>query len=117
MDPFLLQANEVWLEQFQAIIDERLPDANLGLPSIIDDMDISRSVFYEKVKSLTNMTPNQYIQELRLAKAKEMLDKGDVKTVKEVAHSVGINRPSYFSKLLKERFGILPSTYFRDHKN
>ena len=113
----LNRKDEIWLEQFKTIIDERLEDANLGLPSIIDDMDISRSVFYEKVKSLTNMTPNQYIQELRLTKAKAILDKGDVKTVKEVAHSVGINRPSYFSKLFKERFGILPSAYFRDHKN
>ncbi len=113
----LKHKDEVWLEQFRTIIDERLDDANLGLPSIIDNMDTSRSVFYEKVKTLTNMTPNQYIQELRLTKAKAILDKGDVKTVKEVAHSVGINRPGYFSKLFKERFGILPSAYFRDHTN
>ncbi len=109
--------DQLWLEQFKSIINERLEDPNLDLPSVMDDMDIGRSVFYEKVKTLTNMTPNQYIQELRLDKAKAILEEGNVKTVKEVSYSVGMNHPNYFSKLFKERFGISPSTYFRDQKN
>lgn len=109
--------DELWLEQFQMIVNERLDDSDLYLPDIIDKMEISRSVFYEKVKSLTQMTPNQYIQELRLNKAKNILEEGNVKTVKEVASFVGMKRPSYFSKLYKERFGILPSAYFNSHKN
>jgi len=109
--------DELWLEQFQLIVNERLNDPDLYLPDIIDKMEISRSIFYEKVKSLTRMTPNQYIQELRLNKAKNILEEGDVRTVKEVASSVGMKRPSYFSKLYKERFGILPSAYFNSHKN
>ncbi len=113
----LNRKDERWLEQFQTIIKDRLDDPDLYLPSIIDDMDISRSVFYEKVRTLTKMTPNQYIQELRLTKAKAILDEGNVKTVKEVAYAIGMKRPSYFSKLFKERFGILPSAYFRDHSN
>ena len=63
------------------------------------------------------MTPNQYIQEIRLNKAKVMLEEGEVRTVKEVAFAVGMKRPGYFSKLFKERFGILPSAYFRDLQN
>lgn len=109
--------DELWLEQFQSIVTERLADSDLYLPDVIDKMEISRSIFYEKVKSLTQMTPNQYIQEIRLNKAKNILETGDVKTVKEVASSVGMKRPSYFSKLYKERFGILPSAYFNSHKN
>ena len=109
--------DELWLEQFQFIVNERLDDPDLYLPDIIDKLEISRSIFYEKVKSLTRMTPNQYIQELRLNKAKEMLELGDVKTVKEVSSSVGMKRPSYFSKLYKERFGILPSAYFNSNSN
>ena len=113
----LNRRDQLWLEQFKSIINERLVDPNLDLPSLIDDMDIGRSVFYEKVKTLTNMTPNQYIQELRLDKAKSILEEGSLKTVKEVSYSVGMNHPNYFSKLFKERFGISPSAYFRDQKN
>ena len=113
----LKRKDELWLEQLQTLINERLEDASLDLPTLIEDLDIGRSQFFEKVKSLTNMTPNQYIQELRLSRARDILDSGDVKTVKEVAYAVGIRRPGYFSKLFKERFGILPSEYFRRNKN
>ncbi len=109
--------DELWLEQFQTLIHEHLEDTSLDLNFIIDRMDISRSTFYEKVKVLTQMTPNQYIQELRLSKAKAILESGEVKTVKEVAYAVGMNQPSYFTKLFKERYGVLPSNYFRYHKN
>ncbi len=113
----LQRRDGLWLEQFQSIIKERLADPDLYLPDIIDEMDISRTVFYQKVKSLTHMTPNQYIQELRLVKAKDILDEGSVKTVKEVAQAIGMRRPAYFSKLFKDRFGILPSAYFRSSSN
>ncbi len=113
----LSKKEELWLEELRSIIHERLEDSNLDLPSIIENFEIGRSQFFEKVKSLTHMTPNQYIQEMRLIKAKEILESGEVRTVKEVAFSVGIRRPGYFSKLFKERFGILPSEYFRNHRN
>ena len=117
MRELLDRKDQLWLEQFQTIINERLKDPNLDLPSVMDEMDIGRSVFYEKVKALTNMTPNQYIQELRLVKAKAILEEGNVKTVKEVTYSVGMNHPNYFAKLFKERFGVAPSNYFRNRNN
>lgn len=113
----LNQKDERWLEQFREIINERLEDPELYLPDIIEGMDISRTAFYEKVKVLTRMTPNQYIQEVRLMRAKAILDEGKVKTIKEVAHAIGMKRPGYFSKLFKERFGVTPSAYFRDLSN
>ncbi|MEL6863098.1 MAG: two-component regulator propeller domain-containing protein [Bacteroidota bacterium] len=113
----LQQKDQIWLDKLEALIQKRLEDTNLDLPSIIEDLDIGRSQFFEKVKSLTNMTPNQYIQEIRLSKAKAILEAGEVRTVKEVAFAVGMRRPAYFSKLFKERFGILPSEYFRRHNN
>ena len=113
----LNEKDQLWLKQFENIINERLQDTNLDLPAIIEDMDIGRSHFFEKVKALTNMTPNQYIQERRLVRAKEMIEKGEADTIKQVALAVGIRRPSYFSKLFKERFGLLPSDFFRRHKN
>ena len=116
MQAQLNHKEEQWLQQFQELVAKRLSDTDLFLPDIIDEMDISRSAFYERVKLLTQMTPNQYIQDLRLKQAKQLLEGGSYKTVKEVALAVGIKRPRYFSKLFKERFGILPSAYFRSSK-
>ncbi|MEL7428265.1 MAG: helix-turn-helix domain-containing protein, partial [Bacteroidota bacterium] len=117
MRSLLNQQDEAWLKQFQDIVDQRLADPTFYLPDVIEEMNISRTVFYEKVKALTDMTPNQYIVELRLTKAKSLLDKGKAMTVKEVAQAVGIKDPKYFSRRFKERFGVLPSTYFKQVRN
>ena len=114
MKTLLSEREEAWLERFRSIVLERLSDPGLYLPDIIKEMDISRTAFYEKVKSLTHMTPNQYSQELRLRRAKELLEGGQVGTVKEVARAVGIKEAKYFSKRFKERYGILPSAYLRE---
>ncbi|MEL6831618.1 MAG: two-component regulator propeller domain-containing protein [Bacteroidota bacterium] len=117
MRSLLNQQDEAWLKQFQDIVDQRLADPTFYLPDVIEEMNISRTVFYEKVKALTDMTPNQYIVELRLTKAKSLLDKGKAMTVKEVAQAVGIKDPKYFSRRFKERFGVLPSTFFKQVRN
>ncbi|MEL7247554.1 MAG: two-component regulator propeller domain-containing protein [Bacteroidota bacterium] len=117
MRSLLDQQDEKLLQQFQQIVEQRLADPTLYLPDIIEEMSISRTVFYEKVKQLTNMTPNQYIVELRLTKAKSLLDQKQALSVKEVAQAVGIKDPKYFSRRFKERFGVLPSTYFKQIRN
>ncbi|MEO1627152.1 MAG: two-component regulator propeller domain-containing protein [Bacteroidota bacterium] len=108
----LNQKDQRWLSHLEQTVQHKLGNINLDLSEIISDMGTSRSAFYEKVKELTQMTPNQYLQEARLQKARNLLEQRQCETVKEVALSVGIRKPSYFSKLYKERFGKLPSTYF-----
>ncbi|MEM9918693.1 MAG: helix-turn-helix domain-containing protein [Bacteroidota bacterium] len=112
MQDQLDQKDQTWLLNLEQTVQYKLGNIHLDLSEIINDMGTSRSAFYEKVKELTNMTPNQYLQEARMQKALELLEQRACNTVKEVALSVGIKKPSYFSKLFKERFGKLPSTYF-----
>ncbi|MEO1450475.1 MAG: AraC family transcriptional regulator, partial [Bacteroidota bacterium] len=107
------QRDQQWLAQFRDIIHKRLGDPNLYLPDIIDEMETGRTVFYEKVKDLTGMTPNHYIQQMRLTQARSLLEAGAVKTVKELASAVGMKEPKYFSRLFKEHFGVAPSTFLR----
>ncbi|MEL6675407.1 MAG: helix-turn-helix domain-containing protein [Bacteroidota bacterium] len=116
MQTQLHQQDEAWLAQFKSIILQRLEDPGFYLPDVIDDLQMGRTAFFEKVKLLTQMTPNQYIQEVRLNKARAILEEGYPKTVKEVALAVGMKEPKYFSKLFKERFGRLPSSYLRAGK-
>jgi AraC-like DNA-binding protein len=70
-------------------------------------LSINRNVLYEKIKSLTGLTPTKYIRVIRLQKAKNLLAQG--KTIKEVSYEVGFQKPEYFSKMFKKQFGKLPS--------
>ena len=55
-------------------------------------------------------TVNQYIADLRLNKAIELLENTDL-TMSEITYEIGLNSKSYFSKIFKDKFGISPSDY------
>jgi AraC-like DNA-binding protein len=64
-----------------------------------------------KIKTLTGLTPNKYIREIKLQHARTLLESKKYVTVSEVSQAVGFSKTEYFSQLYKERFGKLPSAY------
>jgi len=70
----------------------------------------SKSQLYRKLKSLTGMAPNQFIQEIRLRQSLKRLRRGD-QTIAEVAYNSGFNSPTYFTKVFRQRFGISPKSF------
>jgi AraC-like DNA-binding protein len=73
-------------------------------------MCISRSGLFVKVRSLTDFTPNELIQVVRLKKAAELLQEHKFR-MNEVCYKVGFNNPSYFAKCFQKQFGVKPSEY------
>ena len=69
---------------------------------------MSKSTFSRKLKSITDKTPTEILNEYRLHKAQALLKEGG-KTITEIAYAVGFNDPLYFSKKYKSFFGISPS--------
>ncbi len=82
------------------------PDLNIDL--LVKHFAISRSQLNRKIKSITGMTPNNYIKTLRLKKAYEMLQDKNSR-VSEVAYTVGFSDPNYFTICFKKEFGENPS--------
>ena len=112
LDSMLNSPDEKWLKQVEELIQQNLTSFNLHIADIADQMNISRTHFFRKLKSVTGMTPNQYLQEARLQAAKRLLESGQYDTVKAISLSVGFKKTSYFSTLFKKRFGFSPSDYF-----
>jgi len=88
-------------------IYENLSDPNLNVESLSSELYLSRSQFYRKIKTLTGQTANQFLRNIRLQKAKQILESGST-NVSEVCYKVGFSSPSYFTKCFKMYFGILP---------
>ena len=86
------------------------PDFNIE--SVAESMAMSRTTFYRKFKSLTGITTVEFVRDMRLEKAKKLLDAGDC-NVSEVAYEVGFSNPKYFSTCFKEKFQVSPSDYLR----
>ena len=70
-------------------------------------LGISRAQLFRKVKSKTGVTLVDLIRQIRLQKAKQMLQHTDL-SVSQVAYSVGFSSASYFAKWYKDFFGFAP---------
>jgi AraC-like DNA-binding protein len=78
-------------------------------------MHMSRPTLYRKMKTITDRTPNELINEARLKRAAELLAGGEYR-VFEVARMVGYTTQSSFGKSFLKQFKVTPATYQRRKK-
>ncbi len=100
-----------FLEKINHIIKENIGNNDFRVNQLFVLMGSSESVIFRKVKALTGKSPNQYIREVKLNIAAQMIRKGG-KPV-EVCYLSGFTDPSYFSSCFKKQFGVSPSKYMK----
>ncbi|MCW3804071.1 helix-turn-helix domain-containing protein [Plebeiibacterium marinum] len=99
-----------FIENLTSIVEENLSDENFGVKKLAEKACMSREQIYRKLKAYNNYSASQFIREIRLNKAKEMLLKSE-KNISEIAYLVGFSSPSYFIKCFHEHFGHTPGEY------
>ncbi|MDA3882201.1 MAG: response regulator [Bacteroidales bacterium] len=95
------------------IMNENLNNPDYSVDLISQELGLSRTQFWRKTKQAFNQSPGDLIRDIRLQKAKEMLESGTYR-ISDIAYNVGFNDPRYFSRCFSQKFGISPSEY---HKN
>ncbi|WP_373553739.1 response regulator [Haliscomenobacter sp.] len=99
-----------WLELLEKTVSAHLDDLEFSVNDLAKAVFMSRSVFYNEMGRILGLTPNEYINEVRLIKAMELFQANPgVYSVKEMASKVGYRDEKYFSRQFKQRFGVLPS--------
>jgi AraC-like DNA-binding protein len=99
-----------WLELLEKTVSAHLDDLDFSVNDLAKAVFMSRSVFYNEIGRVLGLTPNEYINEVRLIKAMELFQANPgVYSVKEMASKVGYRDEKYFSRQFKQRFGVLPS--------
>jgi transcriptional regulator GlxA family with amidase domain len=92
-----------------SIIDKNISDSLLSVSYLAHQLNLTERQLLRKVKALTGYTPIQFIQEVRLQKAKRMIESNLVNNVSEACFKVGFEKVKYFSSLYINRFGKRPS--------
>ncbi|MFK7906100.1 MAG: ATP-binding protein [Chitinophagales bacterium] len=95
-----------FLKKVILVIEQYIDDENLNVNRLSKLLYMSNSQLYRKIQALTNYTVTQFIRNIRLAKAKAMLENGEG-NVSEVAFNVGLT-PSYFSRCFAKVYGFPP---------
>lgn len=103
-------ADEKFLNTMNKIITENIDEPNMGVPFLCDKLGMSRASLYNKLKALTGMGANDYINKLRIDNAINLLLNSSL-TVNEIADRVGFSTPRYFSSVFKKNMGCSPTQY------
>jgi len=104
-----------FLKKMSQIIEDNVANADLNVNFLADQLNISRSGLFAKIKSLTDVTPNEMIQVVRLKRAARLLLESNY-LVSEVGYMVGFSSPSYFTKCFQKQFGMKPGDYVKKGK-
>lgn len=109
-EPPLLRAEQQFLDRLTAVVKQQMDNADFTVEALAEGVHMSRTQLHRKLKALTNTSATNFIRDLRLAKAAELLRRGD-DSVTQVAYAVGFDNLSYFAKVFQEQHGVLPSQY------
>lgn len=95
-------------KRLESLVEANLKDAAMSVDTLAEQFDMGRTSFYNKVKSITGKTPNEYITEKRMNRARQLLEQGRM-TVSQVSAETGFSSPQYFARNFKKFFGQSPS--------
>jgi AraC-like DNA-binding protein/tetratricopeptide (TPR) repeat protein len=98
------------LKQAISIVEANIGDSHLSVEKMAEQMNMSRTSLHRKVKSITGFPPSELIRSIRLRKAARLIaNRAD--SAAQIAHAVGFEDYSHFSKAFKKHFGVSPSAY------
>ncbi|MCL6258263.1 response regulator [Aquiflexum sp. TKW24L] len=99
-----------FIEKAIQLVNDNLQNEGFGIETMVDQLFMSQSTLFRKIKSLTGLSLTGFIRSIKLKKAAELILQSDTK-LSQVAHESGFNDYKYFKNSFEQQFGCLPSEY------
>lgn len=109
----LIQKDLEFVRNVHEIIEKNLQNEEFNVNTLAEEMGLSRSPFFKKLKSLTGFAPVDLVKEIRLTKALSYVETTDMNFT-EIAYIVGFRDPGYFTKCFRQKYGKTPKEYRND---
>ncbi|MBO0952163.1 hybrid sensor histidine kinase/response regulator transcription factor [Fibrella forsythiae] len=103
------------LERAMAIVEANLSDPEFNVPTLVREMGMSQSSFYRQVKAITGQTVVEFIRDIRMKRAAQLLTSGTLR-VSEVATLVGMEDVKHFRKTFQNVYSLSPSDYTKQQQ-
>lgn len=104
------KADEEFMNKVIETIHQHISEEDFNVETLTDILCMSRSNLLRKIKSIFNLSPLELIRIIRLKRAAELIREGKYR-IGEICQMVGINSPSYFSKLFFKQFNVSPKDF------
>ncbi|WP_022824503.1 hybrid sensor histidine kinase/response regulator transcription factor [Hymenobacter norwichensis] len=108
-------ADRQFLETAMSVVERHLDDSEFSVQVLVKEMAMSQSVFYRRIKSITGQTAVEFIRDVRMKRAAQLLANTQLR-VSEVAFQVGIEDAKYFRKAFQKIYTLSPSEYAKQHR-
>lgn len=105
-----LRLDKMIIDKAVDAVEQNITDSDFDVNKLSAIMNMSRSTFSRKLKSITGQTPLEFIRKIKMRKACHLLSNKD-KSITEVATYLGYYDRKYFTACFKEEFGMTPSEY------
>ncbi|WP_217493534.1 hybrid sensor histidine kinase/response regulator transcription factor [Sphingobacterium sp. HMSC13C05] len=92
------------------VIEENIDNASYSVEDFVADMNVGRTILYQKIHDIVGMSIKEFILNMRLKRSAYLLEKSDL-TIAEVAYQTGFNNAKYFSVCFKKQFELSPSEF------
>jgi len=104
--------DDLFLARLMAYMDQQMDNNALTVEDMVDYMNMGRTVFFNRLKNLTGLSPVEFIREIRIKRSVQLLEMNSY-NVTEITYMVGMSDSRYFSKCFKQVMGVTPSEYRR----
>ena len=112
---FTTPMDEQFIKKAMSVLETHMDNSEFNVETFVKEMGIGRTFLYQKIKALTDLSANDFIQNIRLKRAAQLLKDTDL-SISEIAYKVGFSEPKYFSTCFKKHFSISPSVYVANNK-
>ena len=99
-----------FMDKLVDLMEQNMDNGELVVDDLVRELAVSRSVFFKKLKTLTGLAPIEFIKEMRIKRAAQLIETGEF-NMTQISYMVGINDPRYFSKCFKAQVGMTPTEY------
>ncbi|MDP4201489.1 MAG: two-component regulator propeller domain-containing protein [Bacteroidota bacterium] len=107
--------DEEFMKKAVLVVEQHMSDFNFDFDRFAETMNSSKSTLHRKLKALTDLSPGEFIRNVRLKHACEMLVSTN-DPISEIAYALGFNNPKYFSSCFKSEFEMTPREYRDSHQ-
>ena len=112
MTESLNKLDKEFMDKVNRIIEDNLDSEQINVAFIAEQMNMSHSTLYRKIKALTSLSVNDIIKKLKLQKAEQLLLSGK-HSISEISYMIGFSTPTYFRQCFKDEFGQSPTEYLK----
>lgn len=108
--PEMTAIDRRFMDKLMELMEKNMDNGDLMVDDLVGELAVSRSVFFKKLKMLTGLAPIEFIKELRIKRAAQLIGTGEF-NMTQISYMVGINDPRYFSKCFKQKYNMTPTEY------